>query len=141
VPAGRRLLLRYEDLVHRPEESLLRLQSCLALDLRDVIVRVENGQSLPVGHQIAGNRVRMHGAVRLRGDSEWTHAMPARDRDACWRLAGWHARRYGYSREQTNCETSLQDTASPRRQTQAQPHFRSPRQVEQPESCAPCSNG
>ena len=96
---------------------------------------------MPVGHQIAGNRLRMQGAVRLRGDSEWTQAMPVADRDACWRLAGWYARRYGYSRDPAVLEAVGNDTARPGRETQAQPHFSPSHLIETPESCVPCSSG
>ena len=90
--------LRYEDLVDRPEQALMGVQSFLEQDLQDIIARVLAGAEFPVGHQIAGNRVRMQGNVRLRADTDWLEAMPAAQRDACWRMAGWFARRYGYSR-------------------------------------------
>jgi hypothetical protein len=101
APAGAwsRQWIRHEDLVRDPEQVLSRLQSSLELDLQDVISQVLHGEAVPVGHQIAGNRLRMQGAVRLRGDGEWITALPAKDRNTCWRIAGRLARRYGYSRD------------------------------------------
>lgn len=139
--AVQRCRLRYEDLVDRPEQTLLRLQSFLELDMQHVVTSVLSNNVFSVGHQIAGNRLRMQGAVRLRGDSEWMHAMPATDRDACWRLAGWLARRYGYFRNLSDVAPRNSTSPGTARRAPSLPQFRSPRRPATPEDRVPCSNG
>jgi hypothetical protein len=49
-----------------------------------------------VGHAVAGNRLRMAGAIRLKPDMEWAHKLSPRDKRIFWLLAGWLAKQYGY---------------------------------------------
>lgn len=136
--AGHRCRLRYEDLIDCPEQALLRLQSFLELDLQQVVTSVLSKDEFPVGHQIAGNRLRMQGAVRLRGDSEWMRAMPSKDRDDCWRLAGWLARRYGYSHSLSSFDARHGEPPENAHRTLTSPHLQSPRQPAPQEERVPC---
>lgn len=92
----RSTLIRYEDFVADPRSTLDRIGACCGLDLRTVAADVLGGRPLPVGHTIAGNRLRMAGSVRLQPDWEWMEKLPAVDRSTCWRLAGRMLRYYGY---------------------------------------------
>ncbi|RMG33410.1 MAG: sulfotransferase [Planctomycetota bacterium] len=92
-------LIRYEDLVTEPEATLERLGQSVGLDMRPVIDDVRHGREIPVGHMIAGNRLRMSGVIRVRADTEWIRKLPARDRRTCWIIAGWLLKRYGYTRQ------------------------------------------
>jgi Sulfotransferase family len=95
----RAMLMRYEDLVHQPARELERIGSLIDADMTDLTHRILDGADLGVGHTVAGNRVRMGGAVRLRPDTEWQSRLPAGDRATFWRLAGWLAKCYGYSKD------------------------------------------
>jgi len=88
--------LRYETLVTRPDEALGTLEGLVGVDLSDVGARVASGQSVPVGHTIAGNRLRMNGSVTLTCDFSWEEELSSRDARRFVRLAGWMLRRYGY---------------------------------------------
>ncbi|MBL8848591.1 MAG: sulfotransferase [Planctomycetaceae bacterium] len=140
TPSGRRLLIRYEDLVRQPEQALNGLQAGLELDLQAVISAVDSGEAVPVGHQIAGNRLRMQGSVRLRADRDWITAMPIRDRETCWRMAGWLARRYGYSRNRLELDNDDDGSAGIRSRQRGWPNANQFELVSS-EQGVPCSNG
>jgi len=140
APADRRCLIQYEDLVNRPEHVLSHLQAALELDLQGVISAVMSDEAVPVGHQIAGNRLRMQGAVRLRGDREWMTAMPAQDRERCWRIAGWLARRYGYQRTFSDAQ-GVGAKSTPARPQQRQLPVEAHFELVSSNGGVPCSNG
>lgn len=93
---ARSLRLRYEDLTGDPEAALGRVGRTLGLDLGQVGAALHRGEPMGPGHQIAGNRLRMGGAVRLARDDAWRSDMPADKRATFDRLCGWLLRRYGY---------------------------------------------
>lgn len=99
----RAVVVRYEDLVRNPESVLGTIGACAGLDMTPVVELLRSGREIPLGHTIAGNRLRMNGTIRLRADTEWTVKLPPRDRRTCWSLAGWMLKKYGYTREE--CET------------------------------------
>ncbi len=99
----RAVVVRYEDLVRDPRSVLMHIGTCAGLDMTPVVDLLQSGREIPVGHTIAGNRLRMAGAIRLCADTEWTVKLPRRDRRTCWSLAGWMLKRYGYAREESEC--------------------------------------
>ena len=96
LPPERSIRLRYEDLVVQPDVELRRIGSLIELDLSDLATAVVGGQPMTVGHTIAGNRMRMSGAVQLRPDLEWVEKLAWREQATCWSLAGWLMKAYGY---------------------------------------------
>ncbi len=95
--SARSVRIRYEDFVSDPKEALGRIAQVIDVDLTDVARAAASGESMQVGHTIAGNRLRMAGSVRLQPDWQWMRKLPPRDRRICWAIAGWLLRRYGYS--------------------------------------------
>ncbi len=96
LPRDRSVVVRYEDLIACPRDTLGRIGVVLGADLDDVGVKVESSAPLSVGHTIAGNRLRMSGSVTLALDEEWRRKMPATGR---WLARGIGAplmSRYGY---------------------------------------------
>jgi hypothetical protein len=91
--------IRYEDFVSDPRITLGRIGECCGLNLNSVADDVLAGRSIPVGHTIAGNRLRMAGSVRLKPDWEWLEKLSAADRSLCWRIAGSLLKHYGYERD------------------------------------------
>jgi Sulfotransferase family len=55
----RYLLVRYEELVHSPLETLASLESFLGLDLSEPRTRVADGRPLSTGHILCGNRSKV----------------------------------------------------------------------------------
>lgn len=90
--------VRYEDFVVNPREKLVSIGQLIGLEFTQVAEAVENGTALPVGHTIAGNRLRMAGSVRLKADTEWMQKLPTNDQRLFWIMAGWLMRRYDYQR-------------------------------------------
>ena len=94
--------LRYEDIRDRPAAELRRLGQRLGLDLGDVVLRLERGDSFPVGHMIGGNDVRLEGKVRFDPGKEGRRerlpvAIEALTVLLCWPLM----LRYGYPLRRT----------------------------------------
>ena len=80
LPPEHSLLVRYEDFVTDPVRVLQRIGGVVDLDLSTVAERIAEGRPLSPNHTVAGNRVRMTGAIRLNPDMEWKERLPRRDR-------------------------------------------------------------
>jgi Sulfotransferase family len=94
---GRVVRLRYEDLRDRPVAEIRRLGAALGLDLEDVVLRLERGETFPIGHMIGGNDVRLEGQVRFDPQKEASREQLPRPLEwlavlCCWPLM----LRYGY---------------------------------------------
>lgn len=92
----RALRVTYEDLAGDPAATLRRLEPLLAADLSSLSRMVAEGEPLAAGHVMAGNRLRMHGALRLRPDLEWQGQLPTEQRRLVERICRPLLRRYGY---------------------------------------------
>jgi hypothetical protein len=95
--SGRYLRVRYEDLTQRPTETLVRIGKFLGVDLAGVARDLAAGRPIPISHVVGGNRLRFSQGLTLRADAEWEHALPRREKQAFWAVAGWLAWGYGYS--------------------------------------------
>lgn len=96
LPRGNSIRLRYEDLIAQPDVELRRIGHLAGVDLETLAQGVVGGRPMTTGHTIAGNRLRMSGAVRLRPDVEWVDKLTWREQATCWALAGWLMKVYGY---------------------------------------------
>jgi hypothetical protein len=93
------LRIRYEDYVADPKGALGEIGQKLGLDLTGVASTVAAGGVVQVGHNIAGNHLRMSESIRLVPETgQWrnTGALSAGQRRLAWILMGWLLRRYGY---------------------------------------------
>lgn len=93
VGPSKHLRIRYEDVAADPVGSLERIASLagVALDPQDF----EAGAFNPA-HQVAGNRLRMQKAIRVKSDDSWQREMPSRKRKLLTRACGILLARYGY---------------------------------------------
>jgi len=110
LPKEYSIRLRYEDLITQPGIELRRIGDLVGMDLEPLAAAVAGGQPMSIGHTIAGNRLRMAGSVQLRPDVEWVEKLTWREQAACWALAGWLMKAYGY-----RWRANLPDTADRRR--------------------------
>lgn len=94
----RGVLVRYEDFVEDPATELMRIGDACGLDCTTLATSLAAGDSFSVGHTVAGNRLRMAGAVRLKPDWDWIERLPEADSRTCWRLSGWLMKQYDYPR-------------------------------------------
>jgi len=97
MDSDRYRLLRYEDLMRDPGGAVTELERLAGVDFTSLSERLREGQDLYVGHNVAGNRVRMGGSVTLRGvDAEWVDRLSLREKLLYRILAGAPLRKYGY---------------------------------------------
>lgn len=93
----RSVRVRYEDLVTDPGEVLARIGRLVDVDLTEVAYAVSVGDAVEVGHNIAGNHLRMSERVRIRPDAgQWKNKLSVREQQQSGVLMGWLLRRYGY---------------------------------------------
>jgi Sulfotransferase family len=84
-------MVRYEDLVERPDEVLSRIEAAVGLSSRPESLG-SGDVTVPLSHAIAGNLRRRFGGqvVRLRADEEWKRALSRKDMlttsALCWPL-------------------------------------------------------
>jgi hypothetical protein len=95
---GRVVRLRYEDLRDRPAEELTRLGRSLGIDVGAPLDMLARGETLPVGHDIGGNDIRLERGLRFDPAREtkrrplprWVELVTLA---LCWPLMA----RYGYA--------------------------------------------
>jgi hypothetical protein len=63
--------VKYEDFVEKPEESLNKIAKYLDIDLSEQINMLKKQKEIPLGHQLAGNRLRKKKKIILKKDDEW----------------------------------------------------------------------
>jgi hypothetical protein len=92
-------VIRYEDLVRHPMETVRRVVDLAGLPLREEDVRWLREGWVPIEpeHTIAGNPMRFrHGKMPLRLDEEWRQKMRSRDRFIVSAVTSPLLLRYGY---------------------------------------------
>lgn len=90
------LRIKYEDFVTDPEIELKRLSSYLNIDLSEQIDMLINEKEIPLGHQIAGNRLRKKKKIILKKDIEWKSNLKFYNKLIYWFLCWPFALKYGY---------------------------------------------
>jgi hypothetical protein len=98
----RTLRVVYEQFVRDPDTVLGEIEALVSKDFSQVARALSRREALPVGHNVAGNHLRMTGSLVLRPDMEWGDKLSANKQRVFWSLGGWLARRYGYQK----CDTS-----------------------------------
>ena len=88
----------YEEFVENPSQVLKNLGELIGEDLTQLSNDLTNGTALTAGHMGAGNRLRMAESIVMRSNGEWQQKLSPRDKTKVWRVAGWWAKRYGYSK-------------------------------------------
>ena len=94
---GTYLRLRYEDLIDEPAKAVRSVLSLVGMENAMLPIDPDGGLNLRVNHVVAGNPDRLrHGQVRLRADTRWRSAMPARHRRVVSAVTAPLLVRYGY---------------------------------------------
>jgi hypothetical protein len=91
------LLLRYEDFIRKPEESMKRILTLVGEESRDFDFMTRNRVQLGINHTVSGNPNRFRtGAIHLLLDEDWRISMKASDK-RCVSLLTWPlCLKYGY---------------------------------------------
>ncbi len=92
----RALRVRYEDFLADPARELARIGEVTGTNFDEVARMIAEGDPMKPGHQVAGSRIRMGGAMTLRPDLAWRDRMPLGAKRAVATVAGVQLRRYGY---------------------------------------------
>lgn len=93
-------VVRYEDLVDKPRETVLKLLKELELDSSDVRFISGNTVELGVAHTASGNPMRFkQGQIEIHPDVEWKQKMPVLKRLIVTALTWPLLLKYGYFRE------------------------------------------
>jgi hypothetical protein len=93
---GRSMVVRYEDLAGRPEETVSAITRMLGEDVPLPFLD-ERTVKLSTNHTVSGNPIRTTiGEIELRPDREWAERIRPWDRRVVSVLTGPVRRRYGY---------------------------------------------
>lgn len=94
----RSLLLRYEDLVRHPRESLVRVLRLVDADDRKLPLVDDHTATIGLNHSVGGNPNRLdRGDVAFQEDVEWREGLGGPDGAIVTALSAPLLRRYGYS--------------------------------------------
>lgn len=93
---NRAILVRYEDFVMRPAQTLQRLSAFSGLDFGPTAEKLESGGFFKAGHAIEGNRLRMHDRIELKPDIRWREQMSKTKKVLLPLLTAPVSWRYGY---------------------------------------------
>ena len=66
---NRILQIKYEDLCNNPEKELKRIGKFLNCEIESVIKKVKTQKEITVGHNIAGNGIRMNNSIIFKPKS------------------------------------------------------------------------
>ncbi len=76
--------IRYEDFMQDPRATLRSIAACIEIPLDELADKIEQGEEFSVGHNVAGNRLRMAGSVRLSPDTKWVRMLSKKDKALVW---------------------------------------------------------
>jgi hypothetical protein len=98
IGPDRYMLLRYEDFIEKPAETLQAIGQFCGFDAGPLVERIQQGDAFDVGHRVGGNRVRLQGKLKLERRPRRKHGdrlkVYQRAIFAC--LGGWLQFLYGY---------------------------------------------
>jgi hypothetical protein len=88
--------VKYEDFVKNPESSLNEIAEYLDVDLSEQVNILKKQKEIPLGHQLAGNRLRKKKKIILKNDDEWKEKLTLYNR-LIFALFSWpFALKYNY---------------------------------------------
>ena len=93
-------VVRYEDFVEYPSETLNKISQFIGLDFSDIATKLVQNKSLAVGaHVGVGNGFLQNvKTVKLRSDQSWQQKMPRNKQQKVWAVTQWGMRHHGYRR-------------------------------------------
>lgn len=93
-----KIRVRYEDLINNPVMILTDICTMANINATDILQAVRSGEAMGVGHNIAGNRLRMSKKIVLKKDETWKTELSSKSKSIFWLTAGWLLRRYDYKK-------------------------------------------
>lgn len=98
LPHASSVRIRYEDFMRDPRKTLEQIATCIGLPLEELAEKIEQGEEFSVGHNVAGNRLRMAGSVRLSPDTKWVKMLSSKDKALVWISTCLLMKRYDYTK-------------------------------------------
>ena len=96
--AKKTLLLKYEDIVTKPDSTLKKVADFSDIDVKPMIKSISSELVQEELHIMAGNALRKQKSIKLKLDTEWHHKM-SRKKQAMFNLiAGRTMKSYGYKK-------------------------------------------
>lgn len=92
LPAGRTLLMRYEDLCTQPRETLARLWAFCGVEPAEPPTIVRSSD-----HHVIGNSMRMGGTIEVRLDETWRAALDDHEERRILEIARPLSQQLGYA--------------------------------------------
>jgi len=89
----------YEEFVENTDKVLNLIGDFMGVSFHGINNMINNEGKIPVGHTVAGNRLRMTGVIKLNPDYEWKKSLSELDKNSFGYIVGWLLRRYGYCRK------------------------------------------
>jgi len=89
--------IRYEDFMSTPADTMKQIEKLSHIDLTRITAKLAAEEPFDVGHTIAGNRVRMSGAIKLRADQKWQRRLSRKKRLVFELVAKSGLKKYGYA--------------------------------------------
>ena len=111
---GPGLVVRYEDFVENPGDTLISVGDWLGVPLSSIVPQVLAGE-ITRSHQLAGNRMKRLKAVKIEADEAWRNLLPWRSHLMVWAMNSRMANRYGYSITAKGKSSHLRRRREPKR--------------------------
>jgi hypothetical protein len=102
LPASRRMTLRYEDLVARPEENLKKVCAFLELEYEPAMLSYQQRSAGKVGRRIQAHHANLLQAPRTDLALKWKRTLPPVDQAIAEEVAGGMLAEFGYDKGRLN---------------------------------------
>lgn len=76
VARNKVLLIRYEDFITQPKDTLIKIQNQFKIDLSDLIYKLEQKELLFIGHNVGGNRFRFQESFTIEPQKSTQRKLP-----------------------------------------------------------------
>ncbi|WP_350286167.1 sulfotransferase [uncultured Croceitalea sp.] len=96
--AKKTLLLKYEDIVTKPNSTLEKVAEFSGIDVNPMIKSISSELVQEELHIMAGNALRKQKSIKLRLDTEWHHKMSRKKQVTFNLIAGRTMKSYGYQK-------------------------------------------
>lgn len=77
VARNKVLLIRYEDFITQPKDTLIKIQNQFKIDLSDLIYKLEQKELLYIGHNVGGNRFRFQESFTIEPQKSTQRKLPS----------------------------------------------------------------
>jgi hypothetical protein len=100
------MLMWYEQLISKPQETLIRLSKVIDVDMQGLAMSIVNNEGLVANHIAGGNRfLQSQTPFMLKSDIHWPEDLPSRIQRGVWMMTRYGMLRYGYTNHQPSIKS------------------------------------